>query len=165
MRHLPATLTLTLGLLLPGMAPAQGYEPPPADDPAAETLSDGIGEFLRNLMGETEPQRDEIGRSLGEMLGTVGPALRDMAEQMDDVRHYHAPERLENGDILIRRRADAPPPPPMGQALRDMLGSDPGQTPGTGPETAPDTAPRDEVPKDPPEPFIPKRDPDSEIAL
>ena len=30
---------------------------------------------------------------------------------MDDAKNYQAPERLENGDILIRRRADAPPPP------------------------------------------------------
>ena len=28
-----------------------------------------------------------------------------------------APERLENGDVLIRRKADAPPPPPLGESL------------------------------------------------
>jgi hypothetical protein len=29
---------------------------------------------------------------------------------IDDLSAYEMPERLPNGDILIRRRADAPPP-------------------------------------------------------
>jgi hypothetical protein len=31
---------------------------------------------------------------------------------MDDIGNYQPPERLPNGDILIRRKPDRPLPPP-----------------------------------------------------
>ena len=41
---------------------------------------------------------------LGPKLEELGPALEGFAEKMGDMRAYHPPEVLENGDIIIRRK-------------------------------------------------------------
>ncbi|UFM63693.1 hypothetical protein LOS78_05875 [Paracoccus sp. MA] len=160
-------LALMLCVLMSPAAMAQEYEPPLADEPPPEmtpeatpapesdTLERGLENFMRNLLDRAEPHLDRLGRDLGDTLGSVAPVLQDIGKLMDDVRHYQAPERLENGDILIRRRADAPPPPPVGDTLRDMLRPPPGDDPRLNPR-----------PDDPgaPQP-LPERDPESEIEL
>lgn len=61
---------------------------------------------------------DEIERAFREMMDRLRPALDDLLETMrvfkdiDSIENYEAPEVLPNGDILIRRRGDAPPWPP-----------------------------------------------------
>ncbi|MFC3568709.1 hypothetical protein [Paracoccus sp. TOH] len=159
MRNLlvPATLCVALTAFL---AMAQDYEPPLADEPPpsdipapdSDSLEGGLENFMRNLLHEAEPHLDRLGRDLGDTLGSVAPVLQDIGKLMDDVRNYQAPERLENGDILIRRRADAPSPPPVGDALRDML------------RPAPEDDPRLNPLPDAPKP-LPDRDPASEIEL
>ncbi|MDK8871532.1 hypothetical protein [Paracoccus sp. SSJ] len=149
--------------LMAPAAVAQDYEPPLADEPPSEDmpapesdmLERGLENFMRNLLDRAEPHLDRLGRDLGDTLGAVAPVFEDIGKLMDDVRNYQAPERLENGDILIRRRADAPPPPPVGDALRDMLRPAPGDDPRLDP--LPDTP-------DAPLP-LPERDPENEIEL
>lgn len=98
----------------------------------------GLGIIADNLWTEFGPQLDQLGDGMGKALTDLGPVLRDLAVLVDDMGNYQAPQRLENGDILIRRRADAPPPPPLGEALHEP--SDP-ETPT--------------VPIDPDQPEIP----------
>lgn len=147
-------LILAAALAMAGPALAQDYEPPKADDPAPDdSLDRGIENFLNNLLGQAQPHLDQLGRDLGDTLNSVGPVFQDIGKLMDDVGNYQAPERLENGDILIRRRADAPPPPPVGNALRELLRPAPEDDPRLNPAPALPDAPR------------PLPDPDSEIAL
>lgn len=75
-------------------------------------LERGLGAIMGQLFGGDEPA------PLADALRGMGPVLQDLAAQIDDLRHYHAPERQPNGDILIRRREGAPPPPPLGETLR-----------------------------------------------
>ncbi len=42
---------------------------------------------------------------IGPKLEELGPALESLAEQLGDLNAYHPPEVLENGDIIIRRKA------------------------------------------------------------
>lgn len=97
----------------------------------------GLGMIFRNLMREAAPQLDLLGRDLSGALEHLAPALKDMAAMVDDIGNYHPPERLENGDIVIRRRADAPPPPAIGEGLRGLIAPelspepDPAPPPGT----------------------------------
>ena len=151
-------LILAAALAVAGPALAQDYEPPKAEEPAAGggldgALDRGLETFLNNLLGQAQPHLDRLGRDLGDTLNSVGPVFQDIGKLMDDVGNYQAPERLENGDILIRRRADAPPPPPVGDALREMLRPAPEDDPRLNPAPALPDAPR------------PLPDPDSEIAL
>lgn len=79
-------------------------------------MEEGAQLLLKGLMSEMEPALDEMGKALSE----VEPALKDLQPKMmellaliDDLQNYQAPERLENGDILIRRKPDAPAAPPL----------------------------------------------------
>lgn len=108
MQIAPLSLALALALALalsPG-APlwAQQTPAPPGDGRAQ--IEEGARLLLRGLMSEMEPTLQELGRALQEL----EPALRDLVETMGDLRRYEAPEVLPNGDILIRRKPDAPPP-------------------------------------------------------
>ena len=38
----------------------------------------------------------------------MGPALAEMMTRIDDLRNYDSPEIMPNGDIIIRRKPDAP---------------------------------------------------------
>ncbi|UXU74473.1 MULTISPECIES: hypothetical protein [unclassified Paracoccus (in: a-proteobacteria)] len=119
-----AALLLTGGLLLAPAHAQTPYEPPSADAPTPSTgdaLERGLESLMDNLMRQAQPHLDRLGRDLGATLNSFQPVLDELGQLMDDVGNYQAPERLENGDILIRRRPDAPPPPPVGPRLRDLL--------------------------------------------
>lgn len=85
------------------------------DDDGFSLMDQGARLFLRGLMSELEPTLDElegmaqeIKPGLQALADEMGPALAQIIARIDDLRYYEAPEILENGDILIRRRAEAP---------------------------------------------------------
>lgn len=131
---------LLASTMIAGPAIAQTpYEPPPADNPSGSLESDldgALDGIMGKLLEQVQPHLDRLGRDLNDTVTSFSPVLNELGTLMDDVGNYQAPERLENGDILIRRRADAPPPPPIGKALRDLMAPD-----QTLPETAPEPAP------------------------
>lgn len=65
---------------------------------------------------------DRLDEAFREMLERLKPVLDDVFETMkvfediDGIENYERPEILPNGDILIRRREDAPPWPPEDRA-------------------------------------------------
>ncbi|MDO5706703.1 MAG: hypothetical protein Q4G49_16755, partial [Paracoccus sp. (in: a-proteobacteria)] len=79
---------------------------------------------LRGLMAELAPQMDQMSREMSDALALMGPALSDLSVLVDDIGNYQTPERLENGDIIIRRKPGAPPPPPIGDGLRQFTQPD-----------------------------------------
>ena len=117
----------------PGLAEAEADLPPPSardDMEAGRSLVErGAELFLRGLLDEVGPQLDEMQKGLGEAARTLGPKLSEMMALIDDLRHYQAPERLPNGDVILRRLPGAPPPPP----LPDADGG-----PDRGPDRGPD---------------------------
>lgn len=68
-------------------------------------LEEGARVFLRGLMNEMEP-------TLRELAEGMEPAMRKLLEIVDDFDAYELPERLPNGDIIIRRKPPAPPVEP-----------------------------------------------------
>ena len=60
-------------------------------------LPKDLDKTLRQLLDDLKPALDEMFR------------LMENFEGVDDPRHYQLPEVLPNGDIIIRRRPDAPP--------------------------------------------------------
>jgi len=89
--------------------------PTPRDDMAAgkSLVERGADMFLRGLLQEMAPDIDDMQKGLGEAAEQLGPKLRQILALIDDVRNYQAPERLPNGDIVIRRLPGAPKPPPL----------------------------------------------------
>lgn len=79
-------------------------------------MQEGARLFMEGMMSEMQPAIDELTDLAEEMepalrafAEEMGPALMELMTLVDDIRFYEMPEFLENGDIIIRRRADAPP--------------------------------------------------------
>lgn len=107
MRPLPAMLALALAL------PAAAQDEPPG------LMERGAEMVLRGLLDEVEPALDEMERAFRELepqLRAMEPALRDLVALIEDMGNYEAPIRLPNGDILIRRKPEAPALPLPGTA-------------------------------------------------
>ncbi|MEM9783876.1 MAG: AAA+ family ATPase [Pseudomonadota bacterium] len=60
------------------------------------------------MVEEVEPTLDRLGNTF------------DTLRQVDDLRNYEDPVILDNGDILIRRREDAPPLPPKDDGAEEV---------------------------------------------
>lgn len=105
---------LLLVALMAGPVAAQDVAP----DDKSEGLSlieRGAEIFLRGLMKDLEPtfedfrtMAEEFGPQMQALLLEMGPKLEALANQIDDIRNYDSPELLPNGDIIIRRKTDAP---------------------------------------------------------
>ena len=99
--------------LLAGPATAQIEEAP--EDEGFSLMQEGAELFFRGIMGEMEPAIEDF-RGFAEMaephlralLSEMGPALMQVLDRIDDIANYEAPEILDNGDIIIRRRREAP---------------------------------------------------------
>ena len=98
-----ASLTLILALAAP--ATAQETDTERGFDLLREgsrMIIEGILEDVRPMIEEARPFFEE------EML----PFLESLGELIDDLSAYELPERLPNGDIIIRRSPDHPWPGP-----------------------------------------------------
>lgn len=92
--------------------------PATAEQPGSQAEGPGwLEQLITGLMGQmmqdAGPALENLERDFGELAQTLEPTMRNMAELVDDIGNYEPPERLENGDILIRRKAGAPPPPDL----------------------------------------------------
>lgn len=107
--HARFPLSLAAALLL-GAGTAFGQATPPAPPPSLPDPGAPSGEMERGF----DMFREGADTMLRGIFGELGPALRALADRIGDLRNYDTPEVLENGDILIRRKPDAPPyvPPP-----------------------------------------------------
>lgn len=114
----PILASLAASLFLATASAAQSPEVTPPEDDGLSLFERGAREMLRGLMDEVAPALDEMGLAITK----IEPALRELARQVDDIRNYDAPRRLPNGDILIPRRADAPPPPALVPEPAPQLG-------------------------------------------
>ena len=89
---------------------------------------------------EDLPLPERMQRALRDMMGDVQPTLEDALDYLrsfgaiDDPRYYELPEVLPNGDIVIRRRDDAP------EFVPDATPDAPGAPPA---EDLPDNPPAD----------------------
>ncbi len=120
---------LAICLAFPALAEDKPAPPPIPPITAPGPLDEGISlleqgarSLLRGLAQEMGPGLDEMRRSLDQMkpalddMGAALSSLRPMAEGLlalvDDIGNYLPPERMPNGDILIRRKPGLPLPPP-----------------------------------------------------
>ena len=102
--HLLAISTLVASLAI---APAYGGSKDSGDDTGSDIggdigdrlLSEELDRAFRGLMEKMKPALDEF-------LDTL-----EVLEDIDSIENYERPEILPNGDIIIRRREDAPPLP------------------------------------------------------
>ena len=113
-------------LLLPATVVAMLTSPLAAQDAAEREAPGGSGSslmergaelFLRGLQQEMAPALEDlqglmqdIGPSMGAFLSQMGPALAEIAKEVEDWSVYEMPEILPNGDIIIRRKPEEDTP-------------------------------------------------------
>lgn len=123
MKHL-IYITTALALCV---SPAAAQDDGTDIDDGVNLMEEGAKLLLRGLMTEMEPAiadlrdlADEMEPAMRDMMAEMGPALADMINKIDDFRNYDAPEILPNGDIIMRRRAEAPEFTPVPQTEIDL---------------------------------------------
>jgi hypothetical protein len=103
-----ALLLMTAPALAQTVPPAnpvpEGSTVPTEDlEQGLSLMEQGAQMLLRHMMGKVEPSLQEM----TEALKQAQPQLLKLLAMVDDIRNFHAPEVLENGDILIRRKTPA----------------------------------------------------------
>ena len=81
---------------------------PEAEAEGPSLMERGLSLFFEGFQQELEPALDGMAGALTEMK----PALDELMAMVDDITNYSMPEMLENGDIIMRRKPDAPPVQP-----------------------------------------------------
>lgn len=108
---LPLVLGLTVG---PLAAQEDGAEAPSGDvEQGFSLLEEGAKLLFRGLVDQMGPALEDMQEGLENFSEEARPALEALLGMIDDMRNYEAPERLPNGDIIIRRKPDAPLPPDL----------------------------------------------------
>ena len=75
-----------------------------ASAPAQAETDSTIGRFF-DLLEKFSTDSEDI---MQQFLDEMGPALTELQDTISDWSNYAAPEVLPNGDIIIRRKPDAP---------------------------------------------------------
>ncbi|MEL6914242.1 MAG: hypothetical protein AAFP13_07050 [Pseudomonadota bacterium] len=103
---------LLAALALPAAAHAQEAE---EEERGLGLMERGAQLFFEGLMDEMEPAIEgfeglarDIGPAMRDMLEQMGPAFAELMDSIDDLSNYEPPAMLPNGDIIIRRKPDAP---------------------------------------------------------
>ncbi|MES2145376.1 MAG: hypothetical protein V4516_13700 [Pseudomonadota bacterium] len=83
--------------------------PETGTDDGASLMEEGAKLFMRGILSQMEPALDEMGKALDEVepsLRALQPKLRELMALVGDLQNYRAPEKLPNGDIILRRKTD-----------------------------------------------------------
>lgn len=89
------------------------------EEDGTSLMERGAQMLLEGLMREMDPAledlqglAEEFGPSLRDFTAQMGPALRQLLEEVEDWSVYAPPEILDNGDIIIRRKPPGHAPVP-----------------------------------------------------
>ena len=85
-------------------APAAAEEVGKSVDEGFSLLQEGAKIIMRAFLDDMEPAMKDLKKGMGDAMAEMGPALRELLAKIDDIRNYHAPEILPNGDIILRRK-------------------------------------------------------------
>lgn len=110
-----------LAALLASPVYAQEQDGPSLMERGAQLFFDGLKQEMGPALEELSDLMEDAGPALQSFVVEMGPKLRDVLDRVEDWSVYEAPEVMPNGDIIIRRKPDAPelpdtmPPTPEGQ--------------------------------------------------
>ncbi|NSY38546.1 hypothetical protein [Leisingera sp. ANG59] len=106
MKHLilPAALIALMSAPLSAQEAEEEGTGPSLVERGAELFWEGLRQEMAPALEDLQGMMEEIGPSMGAFLAEMGPALADIAEQVEDWSAYELPEILPNGDIIIRKK-------------------------------------------------------------
>jgi hypothetical protein len=103
-------------LMISAMVSAFGA-PTIAQENDKSLMEQGAELFFEGLRKEMEPALDELlgladefGPAMQSFFDEMGPALAELAREIQDWSVYETPEILPNGDIIIRKKPTQDPP-------------------------------------------------------
>ena len=102
----------------PSPMPEAEAPPPEGEDNLGEgmdLLGRGAEMFLRGLMDEIAPELRRIQPGLRDLADELRPMLTELLALIDEIDAYHPPERLPNGDIILRRKTPMERAPEEGE--------------------------------------------------
>ncbi|MFY0309531.1 hypothetical protein ACFMBG_06500 [Leisingera sp. D0M16] len=70
----------------------------------AELFWEGLRQEMAPALEDLQGMMEEIGPAMGAFLAEMGPALAEIAKEVEDWSAYELPEILPNGDIIIRKK-------------------------------------------------------------
>ena len=76
----------------------------------ARLFFEGLMEEMEPAMRELEGMAESIEPALRGFAQEMGPALQELMETVEDWSVYEPPVMMPNGDILLKRKPDAPKP-------------------------------------------------------
>lgn len=110
MKHLIPICALSVALTLPAQA---------EEDTGKSLMEQGAELFFEGLRKEMEPALEDLqglvsqfGPAMQSFFEEMGPALAELAGEIEDWSAYEAPEILPNGDIIIRKKPEDQPEEP-----------------------------------------------------
>ncbi|UWR25433.1 hypothetical protein K3757_13300 [Sulfitobacter sp. S223] len=89
-------------------APTYAQDEPSLMERGAQLFFEGLMQEMAPALDELTELMEEAGPALQEFITQMGPKLKTVLEDVEDWSDYSAPEVLPNGDIIIRRKPDAP---------------------------------------------------------
>lgn len=89
------------------VVPALAEDESASVDEGFSLLREGARILMESMLKEMEPAMRDMQEDFGAVLREMEPALRDLGAMIGDLRNYHPPEKLPNGDIIIRRKTPA----------------------------------------------------------
>lgn len=103
-------LILSLTLATPALAEEEegGFS---LMERGAQMLMEGLLREMEPALDDLQGMAQDFGPALQSFAAQMGPALRDLLDEIEDWSVYAPPEILDNGDIIIRRKPDPAPAP------------------------------------------------------
>ncbi|MFV0358299.1 AAA+ family ATPase [Tropicimonas sp.] len=124
-RIVPLSLAAALAIA-PFSATAQDEGAPSDMQDGFSLIDQGAKLLLRGLQQQVQPMMEEMATEMEPQLRAFAeqlmPLMQNFSELVGDLDNYEAPERLPNGDIILRRKKPVDPevPPEEGPAEPGM---------------------------------------------
>lgn len=96
---------IIFALLFTLTTPAYAEVTPAPDDgdKGLSLMQQGAELLLNHMMSKVEPSLQDM----TEALRKAQPQIEEILSMMGDIQNYHAPEKLPNGDIILRHKTPA----------------------------------------------------------
>jgi len=112
-------LIAMLGLVTPAFAQEGIEDNRSLMERGAQMLMEGLMREMEPALEDLKGMAEEFGPALRDFTAQMGPALRGLLDEVEDWSVYEAPEMLDNGDIIIRRKPEQDIPAPDADADPD----------------------------------------------
>ncbi|WP_171239681.1 hypothetical protein [Ruegeria sp. HKCCA5491] len=102
MKNFVSICAVTLALATP--AYAEDETGPSLMEQGAELFFEGLRQEMEPALEDLLGLADQFGPAMQSFFEEMGPALAELASEIQDWSAYEAPEILPNGDIIIRKK-------------------------------------------------------------